>query len=671
MLYAMVPALVLFINLILNWESLYHYGFRERKQDRKNLVPVRYNYFILSACCYFVVDMTWGILYEHREIVAFFPFIYGLTVLYFMLMLLTMLTWTRYIVVYLDKGGRRSTMLLYGVWGMFTVGVLCLILNRFTHFMFSYNEANEYIGEVGRNISFLIQIVFYMVLSINMLYVTHKSMGRQRVRYQAVAATSIVLGVFLTFQIIFALFPCYAIGLMIGICLVHSFVQLGARREKEIHDHIASAMAEDYEAIFYIEKETGEYLTYATSRKYESLNVPPSGKDFYREALEGLEGCVYPDDLEYARGFYHKETMLKNLEGRRSFSFKYRILIDEVPRYFLFTVMRERSGQYLVFYEKDIEDELNAEKARKEDQKKTITFGQIAESLASNYDEIYYVDVADDSYVGYAVSNIYGQLEISKSGADFFGESLANIDQVVHKQDRDQVREFIEKENMIDALNNHKDYSIDYRIMAGSKSRFARMIVRKTSDGAHFIICVEDIDAEIKREKQQHKALKTEKELARRDELTGVKNKTAYMELEQAAQGNIDNGMDYLTFALVVCDTNNLKQINDTQGHAAGDEYIRASARLLCNIYVHSPIFRVGGDEFVVFLRGTDYTSRHELLDMLHKQVLENKRVGAGVILAAGMSEYKPESDSFVSDIFERADREMYEDKQRLKSLDD
>ncbi len=125
--------------------------------------------------------------------------------------------------------------------------------------------------------------------------------------------------------------------------------------------------------------------------------------------------------------------------------------------------------------------------------------------------------------------------------------------------------------------------------------------------------------------------------------------------------------MDYLTFALVVCDTNNLKLINDTQGHAAGDEYIRASARLLCDIYVHSPIFRVGGDEFVVFLRGNDYESRHELLDKLHEQVLENKRVGAGVILAAGMAEYKPESDSFVSDIFERADKEMYEDKKRLK----
>ncbi len=88
----------------------------------------------------------------------------------------------------------------------------------------------------------------------------------------------------------------------------------------------------------------------------------------------------------------------------------------------------------------------------------------------------------------------------------------------------------------------------------------------------------------------------------------------------------------------------------------------------MCDIFVHSPVFRVGGDEFAVFLRGNDYTSRHELMERLRARVQENKKTDDGVILASGMSEYNPESDSFVTDIFERADKEMYEDKQRLKS---
>ena len=89
--------------------------------------------------------------------------------------------------------------------------------------------------------------------------------------------------------------------------------------------------------------------------------------------------------------------------------------------------------------------------------------------------------------------------------------------------------------------------------------QYTKMTVRKSSDGTHFIIGVENVDDEIKKEKQHLKELRTEKELARRDELTGVKNKTAYKELEESVQVDIDNGLDYLNFALVVCDLNNLK----------------------------------------------------------------------------------------------------------------
>ncbi len=668
MLYSMVPASMVIMNLILNWDLIWTFGFRVKNGDEKNRVPVRYNYFILTSNIYLLVDMTWGLLYEHCDVPQIFHIVYSLTVFYFLFMLLTMLTWTRYIVAYLNKSGRRSTVLLYGVWIMVIVGVVCLVLNRFFHFMFSYNEAHEYVGETGRNISFLLQIMFYAVISVYTIYVAHHSTGRQKTRYHAVAASSIVIGVFLIFQILFAFLPSYAVGLMIGMCFIHTFVESDEKKEKKVHDHIASVMAEDYEAIFYIEKETGEYLVFAKSQKYESLNVDAKGKDFFKEAHDYIDATVFVDDREYARSMLKRETLLKNLEGVRSFSFKYRLMIAGEPRFFLFTVMYDSNSQYLIFYEKDIQSELDAEIARKESQNKTVTFSRIAEGLASNYDVIYYVDIADSSYVGYEVNNIYGQLEISQSGEDFYADSFASIPKIVHKSDCDKVMEYLTKDNMISALENRKDYCLDYRLKANDNYRYTRMSARKTSDGTHFIIGVEDVDSEVKREREQLKALKTEKELARRDELTGVKNKTAYKELEESVQGNIDNGMDYLTFALVVCDANNLKQINDTLGHAAGDEYIKASARLLCEIFVHSPVFRVGGDEFVVFLRGNDYVLRYELIEKLRSRILENKKMGSGVILACGMSEYKPENDSFVSDIFERADKEMYENKQKLKA---
>ena len=193
------------------------------------------------------------------------------------------------------------------------------------------------------------------------------------------------------------------------------------------------------------------------------------------------------------------------------------------------------------------------------------------------------------------------------------------------------------------------------------------MTVQKTSNENHFIVGIENIDDEVKKEKQQLKSLNTEKELARRDELTGVKNKTAYNELEKSVQENIDNGMDYLPFGLIVCDTNELKKINDSQGHMAGDEYIKKSAKLLCDIFVHSPVFRVGGDEFVVFLRGEDYSNRDNLMQSLKNRILENLQSNSGPVLAAGMAEYTSGSDSLVADIFDRADKAMYKNKRELK----
>ena len=148
----------------------------------------------------------------------------------------------------------------------------------------------------------------------------------------------------------------------------------------------------------------------------------------------------------------------------------------------------------------------------------------------------------------------------------------------------------------------------------------------------------------------------------------GTVKEITYKELEESVQSNIDSGMDYLPFALIVCDANNLKEINDTQGHVAGDEYIKESAKLLCNIFKHSPVFRIGGDEFVVFLRGDDYDRKQELMDKLRNQVLENKESGVGAVLASGIAEYDPENDSLVSEILDRADRAMYENKQKLKA---
>lgn len=667
MLYATISILALILNIIINRES-----FKDLRGFSQNLNPeekasVRYNRFLMAANCYFIADIAWGILYDKHDVPGVFPVLYIDCILYFLFMFVTMLTWIRYIVAYIDKKRRRTKVLLYASWTMFTLGLIYLVINYFHPFIFSFNERHEYVTEPGRHIAFILQIALYVVTSTYMLIIARRSHGTEIFRYAAVGLTCLVMELFLVFQILDPSYPFYAMGLMIGITVVHSFVEVGEKKEKEIYDHIASGLAEDYEAMYYIDVETGEYREFATSQEYEGMNVPVSGHDFYAETRENVERYVHPDDREFARSLYNKETMLANLEGRKSYSYKYRVMLDGQSRYFRFTVMWANDNRHIVLCEKDIDDEITAENLRLENQKKNITFSQIAESLAVNYDVIYYVDAEDASFISFEFKNIYGKLDMNKTGDDFYAESQNDIPNIVHKGDRELVLGFLDREHLRSALNIHKNCSIDYRIMEGRKAHYVRMTAYITNDETHYIIGIENRDAEVKKEKQHLKALNTEKELARRDELTGVRNKTAYKELENSVQANIDNGMDYLPFALVVCDANNLKKINDTEGHVAGDEYIRQSAMLLCEIFDHSPVFRVGGDEFVIFLRGTDYSNREALMNTLHSRSREHQQSGEGPVLASGMAEYNPETDSLVEEILDRADKEMYEEKQNLK----
>ena len=55
-------------------------------------------------------------------------------------------------------------------------------------------------------------------------------------------------------------------------------------------------------------------------------------------------------------------------------------------------------------------------------------------------------------------------------------------------------------------------------------------------------------------------------------------------------------------------------------------------------------------------------------MEKLRGQVLDNQKTGSGPVLASGIAEYDMKNDNFVSDVFDRADKEMYENKQKLKA---
>lgn len=135
------------------------------------------------------------------------------------------------------------------------------------------------------------------------------------------------------------------------------------------------------------------------------------------------------------------------------------------------------------------------------------------------------------------------------------------------------------------------------------------------------------------------------------DSLTGLKNRTAYQNYVQLMDENVSTVK--ADFTVVVFDINQLKAINDQQGHEEGDRIIVSVADALKRVFGIDEVFRIGGDEFVAILDGSDPTERmHRVKAMLPQ-----------VAISMGFAFYSKDIDKSYAEVFKRADETMYVDK--------
>ena len=156
------------------------------------------------------------------------------------------------------------------------------------------------------------------------------------------------------------------------------------------------------------------------------------------------------------------------------------------------------------------------------------------------------------------------------------------------------------------------------------------------------------------------------------DALTAVKNKGAFSEYLDTLQRRLDDPEEELEFAACVFDCDDLKLINDHYGHEKGDIYLKTASRLICRIFQHSPVFRIGGDEFSVLMQNDDYKNREVLRETFEKErALINQSASnpwEEVHITMGLAAYDPDQDRAVIDTVRRADRDMYEHKREKKA---
>lgn len=306
---------------------------------------------------------------------------------------------------------------------------------------------------------------------------------------------------------------------------------------------------------------------------------------------------------------------------------------------------------------------------------------EIIKSLAEEYAALYYMDFVTDNTVAYQMDNFastnYGKNFISKNKSFFDVIRQNYIEQFVHPDDKFEMFKFCTKENVSKELNCKKSCSICYRVKRGGDDyQYYRLNIIKVgnSEGIPksaifgFINFDEQMANEsrlrIAVERENILKIKTEKlsEDAYIDVLTGLLNRRAYE--EDAYKGITFDVASNCIF--ITADVNGLKNVNDSQGHDAGDELIKGAAFCLKASFGNfGKIYRIGGDEFsaVVYI-DADKLSRIQG----HFENTVNSWSGNLVKELSISIGYAPKfefPEAMPTELTKLADKRMYQDKSR------
>jgi diguanylate cyclase (GGDEF)-like protein len=155
------------------------------------------------------------------------------------------------------------------------------------------------------------------------------------------------------------------------------------------------------------------------------------------------------------------------------------------------------------------------------------------------------------------------------------------------------------------------------------------------------------------------------REMARRDGLTGLLNRSALQELIRARAsepGSDETDED----ALILIDIDHFKKINDTHGHAAGDHVLRMVAVSIAgNVFERDHVARIGGEEFAVFLIGAGASGAVDAAERIRAALEDNKTYFEGNVIRVTASlggALFPRKASY-NTIFQGADFALYRAK--------
>jgi len=420
------------------------------------------------------------------------------------------------------------------------------------------------------------------------------------------------------------------------------------------YESISRALASDYMNLYYVDLETDEFIEYTSDASRENLAVERRGSDFFGASAADAQLFIYKEDRDYFIESFTKENILRTLDEHGTFTLSYRLQMGEKPIYVNMKAVRMMTDRgHIIIGVSNVDAQMRQKEEMARLQAEQITYARI-NALSRDYICIYTVNPDTGHYVEYGATADYAGLNIPKEGEDFYFASKVQSERLVWPEDREMFQTMLNRERIMDEIRKNGLFTMRYRMNIDGEPRYTglKATLIEEQDGPQLIIGVTDIDAQVRREQELERKLAAARSRANLDTLTGVKNKNAYDTMSDNLAKQIKGGQD-VHYAIVLCRVLGLEEVNESQGHEAGDQMIRDACSIICNVYKHSPVFRVAGDEFAAVAQGHDYEHVEEL-DAELEEINRRNRESGGVVISCGMAKY--DGKASVASVFERAD---------------
>ena len=524
MYYSAIGLIALFTLLIVNQDILL-----KPKESYNKPVWKIYRMFLVAVLVYYITDILWGIFEGKKLVILLFID----TTVYFIAMSFGILLWAQYTVAYLGERNFFRGFIVYA--GRFIAGLITIlvIVNIFAPILFEIDEDCNYHALPIRYAVLTCQILMFILISVyavSSIFRLDKEDAKVQ-KFKILASFGIIMAVLLFIQLLFPLLPVYSIGYMLGTCMLHTFIandekedyKRGLEETKKItmlKDIMFSLLDNMPGMTFTKDSETGVYL--ACNQAFAEY----AHKNNSSEVIGLTDAEIF--DAETAAHFVKDDKIALSLS-------KPYVFFEDVPdaagnqRQLQTTKLKytDTTGRVCVLGMcQDVTDMVRIQHEHamtKEAYESAVSSGlmytNIAQTLARDYIEMYYVNKDSEEFIEYSNSEENGTFFEKRRGWHFFSDCKKELAENVYPDDREAFLQAMNRKTLMQTLKNKNTFAMTYRKLGDDGPFYVNMKISLMEDEKFIIIGVTDVDAEIRETMAKHDVLVPLKELISLDKV--------------------------------------------------------------------------------------------------------------------------------------------------------